>query len=78
MHLQVVPDVRPIRTPRIVQQLLAGDDPTSVVHQLPQNHELLMWQVNGCSSDKKPVPIKLEFDVTDPQDPQPPESLGVD
>jgi hypothetical protein len=57
---------------------LAGDDPTGVVHQLPQNQELLVWQVNGCSSDKQPVPIKLELDITDLQDPQPPESLGGD
>jgi hypothetical protein len=77
MHLQVVPDIRPIRTPCVVQQLTPGDDPTGIVHQLLQNYELLVRQVNGCASDKEPVPIKMELHITDPQDPQPPESLGI-
>jgi hypothetical protein len=76
VHLQVIPDVRPIGTPRVVQQLTPGDDPTGVVHQLLQNHELLVSQVHRRPSNDEPVPIELQLHLTDFQASQPPESLG--
>ena len=78
VYLQVIPGVRPIWTPCVVQQLTPADDPTGVVHQLPQNDELLVRQVNRCASDEEPVPVELQLHVTDSQDPQPTESLGID
>ena len=35
VHFQVVPGVRSIRAPCVVQQRAPGDDPTDIVHQLP-------------------------------------------
>jgi hypothetical protein len=78
VHLKVAPDVRAIRTPCVVQQLAPGDNPTGIVHQLLQDHELLVWQVNRFSPDEEPVAIKLQLYVTDSQDPQRPETLGID
>jgi len=34
--------------------------------------------MNRCSSDDKPVAIDLQLHVTDSQDPQLPDSLGID
>ncbi len=69
MHLQVVPRVLSIRAPCVVQQLTPGDDPTDIIHQLPQNDELLARKVNRYSSDHEPLPIELQLHVTHAQDP---------
>jgi hypothetical protein len=53
----------------VVQQLTPGDHATGIVHQLPQNHELFMWQMNRGTADKEPVPIKMQLHVTNSQDP---------
>ncbi len=66
MHLQVASPARLVRTPCVVQQLTSSDDSAGIFHQLLQNQELLVWQVNRCSSNKKPVPIEVQLHVTDP------------
>jgi hypothetical protein len=70
--------VHSIRAPRVVQQRAPGDDPTGIVHQLLHDHELLRRHVNRFSSDEEPVAVELQLHVTDSQDPQPTESLGID
>ncbi|MDT7717431.1 MAG: hypothetical protein QOH09_3423 [Pseudonocardiales bacterium] len=32
MHLKIVLDIHPVRTPCVIQQLTPGDDATSIVH----------------------------------------------
>ena len=78
VHFQVIPGARSIRAPSIFQQRAPGNYPTGIVHQLPQNHELLVREVNRFSSDQEPVPVELQLHVTDSQDPQPTESVGID
>jgi hypothetical protein len=73
VHFQVVPGIRLIRAPCVVQQLAPGDDPAGVVHQLPEDHELLVRQVHEFTADHELVAIELELYVTDSQDPQPSE-----
>jgi hypothetical protein len=62
----------------VFQQLEPGDNPTGIIHQMMQDHKFLMWQMNWFPSDEKPVTIQMQLDVTDSQDPQPPETLGID
>ncbi|MDT4951794.1 MAG: hypothetical protein QOJ37_4389, partial [Pseudonocardiales bacterium] len=76
MHFQVISGARSIRAPSIFQQRAPGNDPTGVVHQMPQNHELLVREVNRFSSHEEPVPVELQLHVTDSQNPQPTESVG--
>ena len=78
MYLKIVSRADTIRTPCVVQQFLAADDPAGIVHQLLQDHKFLMWQVNWLSSDDKPVAIKMQLDVADSQESQPSEAPGID
>jgi hypothetical protein len=78
MYLKIVSRADKIRTPCVVQQFSAADDPAGIVHQVLQNYKFLMWQVHQLSSDDKPVAIKMQLDVADSQESQPTETPGID
>lgn len=69
MYFQVVPGLVAIGAPSVVQQLAPGDDPAGILHQLPENQELLVRQMDWFPADNEPVPIELQLDVTDSQYP---------